>query len=94
MRLKTNGRCKCYEFSCELREKLEDADMDKGRASSDEAALHLGGTSNSPGVPIRFPQSRLLSTSTNWTPKTEHIVLQLHATKWSSSHVGWRNIEV
>jgi hypothetical protein len=55
--------------------------MGEGRASSDEAALYLGDTIKSPSVRIRVPQSRLLSTSTNWTPKTEHAVLQLHATK-------------
>jgi hypothetical protein len=60
-------------ISCELREKLEDAGMDEGRASSDEAALHLGGMSNRLSVRVRVPQSRLLSSSINWAPKTEHI---------------------
>lgn len=47
--------------------------MDEGRASTDEAALYLGGTSNRLSVRVRVYQSRLLSTSINWTPKSEHI---------------------
>jgi hypothetical protein len=47
--------------------------MDEGRVSSDEAALHLGDTSNRLSVRVRVSQSRLLSSNINWTPKTEHI---------------------
>jgi hypothetical protein len=74
MRLKSSGKCKYYEFSCELPERLEDAGMDEGHASSDEAALHLGGTSNRLSVRVRVSQSRLLSSSINWTPTSEHNV--------------------
>ena len=80
-RLKSNGKCTYCEFSCELREWLEDAGMDEGCARSDEATLHVGGTSNRLCVRVRIPQSCLFSSSINWTPKRGHIFFAAHATK-------------